>query len=190
MHIQIFMTRYFKQTNNRFKYFKLILLVTVLFSSCKKEPSYLGLDVIPEKDRIKLQLLDAFTYKAGTVSTFSELLSRYTFYPEYAVLGTIKDPVFGTTQASFMTQFTDITVSIPSLDTVKVIDTVRIYLKVQKYFGSDEDKNQLHTIKIYKIKTDTIPWTYVQPLRTHGQGSIYIHRLWFWHSRVLSSATV
>lgn len=78
----------------------LILLTAALLFSCKKDISKIGVDVVGENP------LEVIYMDTVTIRTYSELIdSLRTDELSAHVVGAIKDPVFGTLNASVYTQF-------------------------------------------------------------------------------------
>ena len=79
-----------------------LLLGTLLltFASCKKSPNTIGNNLIGESEYIDI-------YHTDTVAIVchSYLDSVNTTNPSSGLLGATKDPVFGTSEAGFYTQF-------------------------------------------------------------------------------------
>ncbi len=129
-------------------FIKAILFTTIitLIWSCKKEPDLIGLDLIPEDELLSHGIVDTITVIAITEK--DTLLTRNS---STDMLGSLNDPAFGKTSASFYTQF-----RLPSF-TYKfgknpVPDSIFITLPYKGLYG---DKNASQTVKVYEV-TDTI----------------------------------
>ncbi|MBI5539532.1 MAG: DUF4270 domain-containing protein [Bacteroidia bacterium] len=123
-----------------------ISLLTVLFFSCQKDPTTLGLDLQPDSDRINGISLDSSTVKAFFLKEDSLTTDERT----YALLGSYFDPIFGRSDASFMTHIR-LSSSNVSFGTVPVVDSIVLYLKYRSYYG---DTNTAQTISVYEIDKD------------------------------------
>ena len=77
------------------------LLVFLSLSSCNKEPYLVGYDILPPNDTIGISVTDTVTVWAYTILHDS---TRSDETPTN-ILGSIVDPVFGKTTASFHAQF-------------------------------------------------------------------------------------
>jgi len=85
-------------------YFPLFVIaaVIIILSACYKDPSKVGFDIQPPSDQIELYgndtiiLFASYTVEHDSVSTSNM---------STLVLGSMNDPVFGSTQAAFNTQF-------------------------------------------------------------------------------------
>jgi len=109
-----------RSIRNPNKLFPAILAGTLfLITSCEKEGTMIGKNILPGKDFISL-------YSTDTLSVYS-----YTMYsgllesdnPGTVFLGTVRDPYFGTTTAGFVTQlrmFTQWDGGIYTVDSVKL----------------------------------------------------------------------
>ena len=91
-----------KYTRYYFLWFVIVTAVTISLTACHKDPSKVGFNIQPDSDKIELYsddstvLFVSYTIEHDSIST-SGL--------ETLVLGSINDPVFGSTQAAFNTQF-------------------------------------------------------------------------------------
>ena len=99
------MTRLLVRSKNNQLHFHIIILLTLLFSvfitSCIKSPEKIGAEIMPENSKIKVAWTDTTTVYAYSTVVDSirsdELVYNY--------LGSIVDPVFGSTIAGFYTEF-------------------------------------------------------------------------------------
>jgi len=99
------MTRLLVRRKNSQLHFRIIILFTLLFSvfitSCIKSPEKIGAEIMPENSKIKVAWTDT-----STVYAYSTLVdSIRTDEVVYNYLGSIVDPVFGSTIAGFYTEF-------------------------------------------------------------------------------------
>ena len=79
------------------KYLTLSGLLIVLLSACTKELTPIGIDLLPGDQLLKMGYTDT-----ATIIAYSEPEdSVYTQKLNYAMVGSIYDPVFGKTDASF-----------------------------------------------------------------------------------------
>jgi hypothetical protein len=117
-----------------------------LFTSCKDEPTKLGLDLLPGKDRIALITCDTIPV-GSSIYDFSKEPMRNS---DTVMLGSINDPVFGKFTASLLTEFRP-EQTIPIL-AVKTADSLVIRFKSTKYVGG---KNSKVKLKVYRMR-DTL----------------------------------
>ena len=124
------------------------LLIVFIVASCKKDPYELGLDLLPPNDTLYVDLFDTVTVQAFSViedSVRSDEMSSL-------VLGSILDPVFGKTTASFYSQFflsseqIDFGIN-PQLDSLVLI----LY-----YETSYGDTNTLQQVRVFEMSNDLI----------------------------------
>ena len=93
------MTQTFKTLFRSF--FILILpLYSLFFVACEEEPSGIGIDLKLPDQRLDVFFSDTNKIQAYTFTQDSIRSDE----PIYSLLGTINDPVFGTANASFLTQ--------------------------------------------------------------------------------------
>jgi hypothetical protein len=91
-----------KSLNLKFSSVILLLIVVSVLTSCVKSPNKIGAEIMPEDSKLQLFLSDT-----TTVYAYSEVLdSIRSDELTYNYLGSIVDPVFGTTIAGVFTQFT------------------------------------------------------------------------------------
>ncbi|HDP55609.1 MAG TPA: DUF4270 family protein [Bacteroidetes bacterium] len=118
-----------KPTKNLFS-FSLLITLSLLLWQCVSPPDFLGGDLLPEDDFVKVKtdtsfIVSAYTQRYDTVNTldFAE-----------AIIGETWDEVFGRTKASFLTQ-----IKLGYLDkfygTNPSIDSAFLYLKLSDQLG-------------------------------------------------------
>lgn len=120
------------------------ILFFPLFYHCT-EPSVIGLEIQPPSDQLNLKFTDtltvnAYTYREDSVRTDNTL---------YSLLGSLNDPVFGKSQASFCTQINLPSSNITFPDNVTV-DSMILSLVVKGFYGNDKYINPLH-ISVYEV---------------------------------------
>ncbi len=120
-----------------------VLLLPFIYQC--NEPSIIGLDVQPPSDQINVLYCDTLTVNAYTLGEDSVRSDRTAMY----LLGTLNDPVFGKSQASFCTQL-----NIPSSSVVfptsTVVDSVVLSLVYRGYYGDDKYINPLQ-VNVFEI---------------------------------------
>ena len=110
-----------------------ILLVTsLLFWRCVSPPDYLGGDLLPSQDLVKVKTdtsfqLSAFTQNYDSINTASF---------SAAILGETNDPIFGRSKAEFFTQLALVKTS-HSFGTNPVIDSAFIYISLADKLGEE-----------------------------------------------------
>lgn len=125
-----------------------LLIGTLLltFASCKKSPNTIGNNLIGESEYIDL-------YHTDTVAIVchSYLDSVNTTNPSSALLGAMKDPVFGTSEAGFYTQFR-FSVAGQSFGNNPVLDSLVLQLCLTGCYG---DTLAWQTARVYEL-ADTL----------------------------------
>lgn len=125
----------------------LVLGALVLLTfSCKKSPNTIGNNLIDSNSYIGV-----FHTDTTLTVCHSFLDSIGTKKVTYATLGSMKDPVFGSTCAGFYTQF-HLSSSGHSYGEDAVFDSLVLQLYVNNYYG---DTTTLQTVHVYQM-TDTL----------------------------------
>jgi len=125
-----------------------IASISVLWTACHKDPSKVGFDIQPDSDYIELYgdstsvVFASFTVEHDSITTTNL---------ETLVLGSINDPVFGSTQAAFNTQFRLSTTN-PNLGKDPILDSICLQLA---YSGRWGDSTTWMTVSVYKL-TDSL----------------------------------
>ena len=122
------------------------LLISIIFISCKKEPDKIGLDIQPPEDKLKVVLSDTsslITYSVMEDSVKTDKLSTN-------LLGSIYDPVFGKSVASFATQ---LRMSKAGIDfgSNPQVDSLMLSLVYGGYYGDLLTQQTLH---VYELAED------------------------------------
>lgn len=120
--------------------------LVLAFASCKKSPETIGNNLISGDNYIGV-------YHTDTVEVLchSYLDSVATGNAVNALLGAMKDPVFGTSEAGFYTQFRP-SVAGQSFGSNPVMDSLVLQLCISGYYG---DTTTLQTVRAYEL-TDTL----------------------------------
>lgn len=121
----------------------LFCLLITLFS-CEKNPSDIGLNLQNENEIIGGEKIDTVSVKAYTRREDSLSCDERT----YALLGSYLDPVFGYSEASFVTQMR-LAASNVSFGTNPVADSIIMCLDYRSYYG---DTTVAQTIEIYEME--------------------------------------
>lgn len=142
------------------------LFISIIFFSCEKDPSSLGLKLLPESDAVNGQTIQA-NVSAYTLREDSLTSDERT----YALLGSYKDPVFGQCDAGFMTQIR-LSSSNVSFGNIPTADSIVLYLDYRSYYG---DTNTLQSISVFELK-DTLKFsdTYYSNLNPNDFGPLSI----------------
>ena len=133
----------------------IILTAALLFSSCKKDISKVGVDVVGENP-LKVVYMDTVTIsvRSKIVDTLrSDQLSSH-------ILGAYKDPVFGTLNASVYSQFAINTSyeNSPFGTNNPVLDSIVLYIKHfdTTEYGSIDESNYMHHLTVYELGDDIL----------------------------------
>lgn len=112
------------------------------FASCKKSPNTIGNNLIEESEYIDI-------YHTDTVAIIchSYLDSVNTTKPSIALLGAMKDPVFGNSEAGFFTQFR-FSVAGQSFGANPVLDSLVLQLSLTGCYG---DTLAFQTVHVYEL---------------------------------------
>jgi len=121
------------------------LLIACLFSC--KEPDTIGLEVQPVNDQMNVLFSDSTTIVAYTVAEDSVRTDETI----YNLLGSYKDPVFGTASASFFAQLRLAANGFPYGTTPVGADSLILCLAYSGYYG---DIRVPQTVKVYEIDQD------------------------------------
>lgn len=123
-----------------------VFFLALIFTGCQKDPSELGLNLHPQDDRISGSETDTVTLEAYTINEDSISSDERSL----ALLGSCSDPVFGRSDASFITQIRLSSTNV-SFGTTPTADSIVLYLDYQGYYG---DTSALQTVKIYELQSD------------------------------------
>ena len=127
----------------------LALMIGILlsaFAACKKSPESIGNNLISENNYIGVYHTDT-----AEIVCHSYLDSIMTKNATYALLGAMNDPVFGTTEAGFYTQFR-FSVAGQNFGSNPVLDSLVLQLYLGGYYG---DTTVMQTARVYKL-TDSL----------------------------------
>ncbi len=122
------------------------LLVVFVVASCKKDPYEIGLDLLTSSDTLYVSQIDTLT-----VVAYSELedSARSDELPAL-LLGSIMDPVFGKTTASFYTQFLLSSEQI-NFGVNAHLDSLVLLLYYDTYYG---DTTTLQQVRVFEMSQD------------------------------------
>lgn len=120
-------------------------LSVLIFSvtACNKKPEQIGLALIPDVDQVNVFYTD--TIRVTAYSLLED--SIRTDEPSNILLGSIKDPVFGTTVAGFYTQFA-LSTNGHDFGANPQLDSLVLQLAYSGYYG---DTMTLQTIRAFEI---------------------------------------
>jgi hypothetical protein len=136
-----------KLSRNAFIYL-LLALPGLVFTTCTKEPDLVGLNLVSESELLKLGYIDtatiiAYSVKADSINT--EELS-------YALVGSMNDPVFGQTNATYYSQLRLVDEG-SDYGTDPVFDSAYLALP---YYGAYGDTMSNMTLHVYELTQQLI----------------------------------
>ena len=121
----------------------LFLVSAILITSCKEDNNNLGLDLQPPNDK-----LNVFSNDTTSVIAYSQIVdSVKTDETSISLLGSMVDPVFGGSTASFYTQFR-LGQTAHDFGTTPFPDSLVLALKYDGFYG---DSSAAMTIKVYEL---------------------------------------
>ena len=118
-----------------------------VFASCRKSPETIGNNLISDNNYIGVYYTDTVEIRCHSFFEDSVKTKNVT----YALLGATKDPVFGTSEAGFYTQFR-MSLAGQNFGENPVMDSLVLQLSVANYYG---DTNVMQTVHVYKL-TDSL----------------------------------
>jgi len=138
----------------------LFALLLVIVSSCTKDLSEIGLDLVSPSELIKLGYSDSITIQAFSVREDSVRTANLS----YALIGSMNDPVFGTTQAEWYSQVR-LAKEPTTFGEYPVLDSVFLILPYSSAYG---DTLSNMTIRVYELTEDIIDSVHVYSNHTIG----------------------
>jgi hypothetical protein len=121
----------------------LFLITALIFTTCKNEKNELGLNIQPPNDKLGVRSTDT-----TTVIAYSQIVdSVKTDETSVSLLGSMLDPVFGSSTASFYTQFR-LSESAYAFGTTPFPDSLILSLKYNGFYG---DSTSVMTVKVYEL---------------------------------------
>jgi hypothetical protein len=133
--------------------FLVLFIILISLYACKKDPYTLGLSILPPTDTLSIKTVDTSTIVAYSVIQDSIRTDEN----KTNILGSIVDPVFGKTTASFCTQ---IRLSSEGVDfgIDPVLDSVVLMLRYSSIYGNAD---ALQNVKVYELNESiTVDSTY------------------------------
>ncbi len=124
--------------------FLLVLFPVFMMISCEDEPSQVGLELKSVLGQAQPVMVDTINVYSSVVSMDSVRTDHF----DYAVVGNFLDPVFGRTNASFVTQYR---LSQPwSPGHNADVDSVKLFLVVDNYNGNMTTEQTLNVYESFK----------------------------------------
>jgi len=130
--------------SNKIYHLTIIVMVAFFLNSCTQDPTKIGNSLLPGSDFVSISSTDTLSAKSYTM--FSD--SVRTESPTKSYMGSLFDPDFGTTTASFVSQ-----VRLGSAwdDQAFVIDSVKLFLHLTTAHG---DVSNTHKIRLSEISDE------------------------------------
>ena len=125
-----------------------LALIGLTIASCKKSPESIGDNLISGDDYIAIYHTDT-----TQILCHSYLDSVATRNASYTLLGAMRDPVFGATEAGFYTQFRP-SVAGQNFGSNPVVDSLVLQLYLVGYYG---DTTTMQTVNVYEL-TDSLSY--------------------------------
>lgn len=122
-------------------------LITLVFWSCKDDMNQTGYDLLLPGDKISAHKVATSRDSISSFTVRDEILR--TSKPEYNLLGTFVDPVFGKTTADFAVQFR--LSEYPSYEMGHHVDSLVLYMTYDSFYGYT---NTIQNFKAYELVSD------------------------------------
>jgi hypothetical protein len=129
----------------------LIAFISLLISSCTKEISPIGLKLLDPVDMLSMGYTDTVTIRAYTIPDDSV----YTSTLKYAQVGSMYDPIFGRTTATFFSQAITTTARV-RFGTQPVFDSAFLYLPYTSSYGDTLSNMTLHVYALTESILDSV----------------------------------
>ena len=138
-----------------FPFFIAGLILLALMTACEDNPDFVGKDLLPGEDRVKvrkdtLEVVHGYTVYRDSIANITQ---------ETYLLGSQVDPYFGFAKAEIITQIQG-TNSSQGFGSNPVADSVLLYMR---YTGSKGELNSPVQIRVYeytaRIPNDSISWS-------------------------------
>ncbi len=123
------------------------LIIFALFS-CNKDPYEIGIDLLPPSDTLNVRTTDTCTVEAFSMRQDSVRTDKH----GSLILGSMLDPVFGKTTASFYTHVR-LSDEAPDFGKNPVLDSLVLVLFYNGYSGDTLTKQN---VKVYEISDDLV----------------------------------
>lgn len=124
--------------------FQLLLIFGVFIFSmgCKEDPSFLGRNILPSGDDLKVKIDTSIVIDAYTITGRKVVTSLNNYFP----VGSLKDSIFGYSTAGLIAQYQPAYLNTPGV--INSIDSAMITLTIKKAYG---DSITTQTIRIYEL---------------------------------------
>ena len=126
----------------------ILFWIILLAFSCTKEPTLIGLDLVPPGEMLRMGYTDTVQIEAFSMREDSVKSSNLA----YALVGSMYDPVFGRTTADFYSQV-HLSVEPTSFGVSPVLDSAFMYLPYSMAYG---DTLSNMTLRVYPLEEDLL----------------------------------
>ena len=121
----------------------LLVILIFLVYACKKDPYKVGINLLPPSDTLNVKTSDTASFVAYSILQDSVRTDETAL----SILGSLMDPVFGSTTASFYMQYW-LSEEAPDFGTNPGLDSVVLMIPYGNIYG---DTNALQTLKVYEL---------------------------------------
>lgn len=135
--------------SNPFRAFSILVALAILIlfdNSCNKDPYQVGIKLLPGTDTLTIKTSDTASFVAYSVLQDSIRTDETTL----SILGSLADPIFGTTTAGLYMQYR-LSAEAPDFGTNPVLDSIVLQIPYGTIYG---DTNALQTLKVYEMSRD------------------------------------
>ncbi len=123
------------------------LLILIFFiDSCKKDPYQVGMNLLPPSDTLNIKTIDTVSIVAYSVIQDTVRTDE----ASYSIIGSIMDPIFGSTTAGFYMQY-QLSAEAPEFGTNPRLDSVVLCIPYGSIYGDTTARQHL---KVYEIAQD------------------------------------
>lgn len=139
---------------NRFISFLILLIVTIpAFVSCVEDDSF-GYELIPGQDTLHGYYDSSTTLRGYTIFQDSIRSDEgiYSSGRPYSLLGSYVDPIFGQTNAGFLTELR-LSSNLVDFGDSMVVDSLYLYLKIAEKYGEFRQFHPMN-ISVYKLSAN------------------------------------
>lgn len=129
--------------SNHFRILAFLVILILLVYSCKKDPYQVGINLLPPSDTLNVKTSDTASFVAYSVLQDSIRTDKTTL----SILGSLMDPVFGSTTAGLYMQYW-LSAEAPDFGINPGLDSIVLVIPYGNIYG---DTNALQTLKIYEL---------------------------------------
>jgi hypothetical protein len=135
--------------SNHFRIFcslaPLVILIFLVYA-CKKDPYKVGINLLPPSDTLNVKTSDTASFVAYSVFQDTIRTDKTTM----GIVGSLMDPVFGSTTAGFYMQYF-LSQEAPDFGTNPRLDSIILMIPYGTIYG---DTNAVQTLRVYELSQD------------------------------------